>query len=182
MWIESFKSINNKNYLDEESIQLFLDVWNRLNLFETVNVDIDWKEKSRYKHYNAIRLFSVAINKIISDEQLKYKFKDVVQTSSDTDVINLLIDIALQCWLEYSSSEYTQTRVEIFKEDISKLQNIEFDDIPTIPDQIIPDRYWSKNPENLIDKDLKKYLLQKKILQNEKTVSDNIAKNFIKNS
>lgn len=147
---------NNLNYPSKDVMWFFLEVWNQLNLFETVEITNNkWEKEIWYKNINSISTLAIITDYLCQSwkEEIKQKFLDWLK-SWDDDIYKKVGVFAIKIWKEKDSTAFWQA---LMKSNEEKLLNSNTIRYPVIPSIVMPARYNGK-PSDLIHEKFKEQL------------------------
>ncbi len=139
-------------YPNEETMKLFLEIWNKLYLFKTADVKKpDGKTEVWYENINAITTLSIVAEYLSKPENIKEKELLIQKIESwDTESYKYLWNLALDIRSNNSPSQFWLSMIRSNREKISK--QAEWSDIffPIITHDQLPSRYENHEPTHLI--------------------------------
>lgn len=153
-------STEKNEYPNTKTMELFLEIWYKMNLFETVERKLkDGKKEKIYKNANAIATLA-----LISDylnmpwkESQKESFINELE-DDDNDFYKKMWNMALDIWeWKWNLSEFSEELIQSNREKIKKSEsNIRC--FPTILSKVLPSRYPETNPNRIIHEKFEKKL------------------------
>lgn len=137
-------------YPSRETMELFLQIWKKLNLFEE---EISKKNNVNiYSNVPAVHALAILIEKIQTqgNEQLKEEFQNVLKTDDTDKIYRFIANSILDIWLEKHNNDFVRETVKSDKQRFEKITNFSRDDISPIPYSYLPNRYWDSSSTNII--------------------------------
>lgn len=147
----NFETNNTINNPSNDIMSLFLEIWNKLNLFETTEiVNQKWEKEQWYKNINAISTLSIVVDYLCQSwkDDEKQFFLDTIKSDWDEAYKKLWL-LALKIRKEKDSTSFWQSLIKSNEEKLTNTNSVWY---PVIPSIVLPIWYSNNVPTNLIHK------------------------------
>lgn len=148
------KKINvMKKYPSKETMELFLEIWTKLNLFDTVDINTkEWQKEKWYKSINAVRTLSIVVEYIQKpwNSEEKEKLVQILNWWNKYDFCKYLWNLALDIWANNSPSQFWLSMIISNRKAISEQKEWSNIFFPVITSNQMPDRYENADANHLI--------------------------------
>jgi len=152
--MEKIDEIKEKSeiYPDKKTMELFLEIGNKLSFFEKEQSMENWNNISYYKEVIAVNWLAITINYLMSWEWNKMdEFMKILNSGNQNEIIRKMANIILEVRWDKEKNDFVEESIKLCKERIGQKDNLTLKDIPAIPPQFLPERYWARTSANLID-------------------------------